>query len=103
MFLVGALYGRPSLQRNIWNGSKVYEVAAVNPVDVPQLFFHSKGVATTFGRPLSECIFFVTCGYEEIVLALSLLVHYCQVLPLFLHWRMNQSRVWLSSDFHAVD
>lgn len=48
-------------------------------------FFHSKGVATTSGCPLSESIFFVTCGYEEIVLALSLLVRYCQVLPLFLN------------------
>lgn len=46
-------------------------------------FFHSKGVATASGRPLTESIFFVACGYEGIVLAFSLLVRYCQVLPLF--------------------
>lgn len=80
----GAVCGRSSLQRNIWNGSKVYEVAAVNPVDVPQHFFHSKGVATASGRPLTEPIFFVACGYEGIVLALSLLGRYCQVLSVFM-------------------
>lgn len=44
----GAVCGRPSLQRNIWNGSKVYEVAAVNPVDVPQLFFSFKRSGHSF-------------------------------------------------------
>lgn len=85
VFVVGTACGRPSLQRNIWNGSKVYRVAAVNPVEIQQLFFHAAQVATASGRPLSESVFFVTCGYEGIAVALSFSVRYCHVLPLFLY------------------
>jgi len=54
-------------------------------------FFYSEGVATASGRPLTESIFCVTCGYEGIVLGLSLLVGYCQVLPLFLCALLDES------------
>lgn len=61
-------------------------MAAVNPVDVPQLFFFIQKEWPQFLDMHSQSLyFFVTCGYEGIVLALSLLVRYCQVLPLFLY------------------
>lgn len=67
VFVVGTAFGRPSLQRNIWNGSKVYRVAAVNPVEIHQLFFHAAQVATASGRPLSESVFLLHVVMMELL------------------------------------
>ncbi len=67
VFVVGTACGRPSLQRNIWNGSKVYRLAAVNPVEIHQLFFHAAQVATASGRPLSESVFLLHVVMKELL------------------------------------
>lgn len=95
VFVVGTACGRPSLQRNIWNGSKVYRVAAVNPVEIKQLFFHEAQAATTSGRPLSESLFLLHVVIKEFLsrfLFRFIIVKFSRWF--YMHWRMNQSRVW---------
>lgn len=101
----GAVCGRPSLQRNIWNGSKVYEVAAVNPVDVPQLFFSIQKEWPQLLDVHSQSLYFLlhVVMKELFWLFLFWFVIVKSSLCLYVHCCMNQSRVWLSSDFHAVD
>lgn len=96
-FVASSACGRPSFQRNIWNGSEVYGGAAVNPVDALKLFFFIQHKWPQLLDSHTRSLYFSLCVVmkELFWLFLFQLVIVKFSCFFYLHW------VWLSGDFHA--